>query len=430
MKELFFDNCRRYFGDAYPEFEYKLKEPLTQGIFLNTRKADKETILSLIDFQIKETPYSSQSYYHYSDNIGKTISYELGLIYPQEIAASLSSSYLDLKDIRLIVDMCAAPGGKTINILNRCNNVLCIANDISHSRSLTLSSNLERLGLDNVVITNKDCDTLSEQLAGMADLVILDAPCSGEGMARKYPEIIDNYSNEKVSSCARMQKDLMEDAYRLLNHDGMLIYSTCTYAFAEDEDQVKDFLKRHEDMELLKIDLDSSSRLEGTVKLSPINDTEGQFFAYLHKKGMADKTNIRLLKGTRNKLVESFIADNLILDDYYLYEDRDRFYLSLIPLPDLKNNVIKYGIYAGKIINKRFEPDHNLYRANSLTSKFRYVYDLSDEEYRQFVAGNSIKTKLENHYYQLTYHGLPIGFGKYSDGMIKNKYPKGLRNSI
>ncbi|MBQ6216409.1 MAG: RsmF rRNA methyltransferase first C-terminal domain-containing protein [Erysipelotrichaceae bacterium] len=432
MSEVTFkDRVKEYFGQQSDEFLCLMKEKPTQAFFLNEKKADRKIILSLIDFEIKESPLSDQSFYYEHENIGKTIPYELGIIYPQEIGASLTSKYIDPEDIKTVVDMCAAPGGKTINILNRLNDdVICISNDFSHARASVLSSNIERTGLDNVIVTNKRCEDLADLLQDKADLVILDAPCSGEGMIRKYPQILDTWSLNNIESLAALQSELLEHAYRMLKNGGTLIYSTCTFAFEEDEDQVSSFLERHEDMSLINIDLPSSSRLNGTVKLSFLDHTEGQFFALMRKKGSVTQSSLKPLKTIKDKTAETFIKENLLLDSYYLYKNNEHFYLSLQPLPDMKYNVMKYGICLGEVIKNRFEPAHDLYRANSLKGKYRYTYDLNDREYLDFISGKEIKKDLEDHYYQLTYRGISIGFGKCAKGTIKNKYPKGLRRMI
>ena len=216
----------------------------------------------------------------------------------------------------------------------------------------------------------------------------------------------------------------------MLNDGGQLLYSTCTYAFEEDERQIKDFLNSYPDMKLVKIDIRSSAKLEGTVKLSPLNDTEGQFIALMEKDGTREDASVKYLKPVKEKLVDEFIKENLDLDEYCLYKNNDHFFLSLRLFPDLKYNTPKYGIYAGEIVNKRFEPNHNLYRANSLKGKYRYVYELNDREYDLFISGNVFKADLDNHYYLLTYKGISLGFGKCSNKAVKNKYPKGLRRMI
>ena len=212
--------------------------------------------------------------------------------------------------------------------------------------------------------------------------------------------------------------------YQLLNHIVSL------YAFEEDEDQISSFLEKHSDMSLIPVDLPSSSKLPGTVKLSPLNNTEGQFFALMRKSGIKNDGNLRYMKPVKDRTVEDFLQKNLILDEYYLYKNNDRYYLSLIPLIDLKNNVLKYGINIGEIRNRRFEPNHNLYRANSLRGLYRYRYDLNEEEYTRFISGNEFRADLTNNYYLITYRGHSLGFGKCSSGIMKNKYPKGLRRMI
>ncbi|MBR4484961.1 MAG: RsmF rRNA methyltransferase first C-terminal domain-containing protein [Erysipelotrichaceae bacterium] len=431
MNEVFEKRIKEYFGDKSDLFMSCMKEPCTQAFFINEAKADPETIFSLIDFPYSESKLSKESYYHNHDNIGKSKAYELGLIYPQEIAASLTSKYVDPTGIHLIVDMCAAPGGKSINILNRVkNDVLLISNDVSHNRASILSSNLERLGFDNVIVTNKKCEDLARQVADQADLVILDAPCSGEGMIRKYPEILDTYSIANIESLAKTQSQLLEEAYQMLKQGGQLVYSTCTFAFEEDEDQITSFLEKHNDMKLVPIEMDSVSKLKGTVKLSFLDHTEGQFFALLKKDGEGSSSHLKEMKTVKDKIVEDFIQENLLLDHYYLYKNNEHYYLSLKPMPDMKGNVLRYGIYLGDLIKKRFEPSHHLYRAISLKGKYRYTYDLDGQQYDDFISGKEIKANLDDHYYQLTYKGIALGYGKCAKGTIKNKYPKGLRRMI
>ncbi len=428
---LFEDRIKDYFGNEKERFLSSLKEPSSRSFFLNTLNADAEDIFSLIDFPFQESGICERSYYYEHDNIGKTKAYELGVIYPQDVAASLTSTYFEGMEIPLIVDMCASPGGKTIDVLNRIKgDCLCIANDVSMKRCLNLSSNLERLGLDQTIITNKDTATLSSQLQGMADLVILDAPCSGEGMIRKYPEILDTYSLSNIESLAVIQKELLDQAYEMVKKDGYLLYSTCTYAFEEDEDQIVSFLKRYPDMEIVPINMDSHSKLAGTVKLSPVYGTEGQFFALMKRKSKGEECKTRYLKTVKEKTVEDFLSNDLELNEYYLYRSDDHFYLSKKPLIDLGRNVLRYSVYIGDLVKKRFEPSHTLYRSNSFRKDFRYVYDLDDREYDLFISGNSFPMKGEDHHYLITYKGFSLGYGKCSQGVLKNKYPKGLRRML
>jgi len=431
MNEVFIKQIKSYFPDNWQDYLTLLEQPYHQGLFLNTNKADKKEILDLIDFEIKQSNYNPSSYYHHNDSIGKSKVFDLGLIYPQDIASSFPATFIDYQNIKTVVDLCSAPGGKTINVLNNLNNdVLCIANDINHRRSLELSKNLERLGLDNVIITNKDPNILANQLKNFADLVILDAPCSGEGMIRKYPDILNNYSLDNINQCSIIQKQLLENAYDILNYGGQLLYCTCTYALQEDENQIIEFLNNHDDMELVELNGSNSIYLKGTIKLSPLNDTEGQFICLLRKKGNKLDYKYNHLNTIKDKAVDNFIKDNLNISNYYLYKYNNHFYLSLIPLIDLGNNIIKYGIYLGDIDKNQLQINHHLYRSNSLRPYFKYIYELNDEEYLTYISGNVFKTNNPDQYYLLTYHNHSIGYGINKKGIIKNKYPKGLRRMI
>ena len=429
-KEVFLERAKQYFGEDYDRFVSLINEKQSSGFFINEKKADKDKIFEIIDFSYKESNINNNSYYCLSDSIGKSKAYELGIIYPQDVESSMPVSLLKNNDISLAIDLCAAPGGKSINALNKLNdNCLFISNDVTYSRASILSSNLERCGFTNAIVTSLKPDYLASKYQDLFDLVILDAPCSGEGMIRKYPEILDTYSVSNIENLANIQKDLLEDAYKLLNEGGTLIYSTCTFAFEEDENQVKDFLNRHEDMKLIKHHFDhNSSKLDGAIKLSFLNNTEGQFMAFMKKKGTLISKKYKQKKTSKHKIVEKFIKDNLNIENYYLYNNENNYYLSLIPLIDIEYGLLRYGIYLGELKKDRFEPSHNLYRSNNLS--FKYEYSLNDEEYYKFIRGDELSIDKEDNYYQVTYKGLSLGFGKCAKGKLKNKYPKGLRRVI
>ena len=431
-KELFFDRAKKYFGEDYEKFVSLINEKPKTAFFLNEKKANKEDILKILDFDYKESPLTKTSFYYLNDNIGKTKVYELGLIYPQGVESSLETDFVLKDNIKTVIDLCAAPGGKTINMMNKlADDVLFVANDVSYKRASVLASNLERLGLSNVLVTCLKPDSFLNKYSEKFDLVILDAPCSGEGMIRKYPEILDEYSEENINSLALIQEDLLEVAYSILKKGGQLLYSTCTFAFEEDEMQIEKFLIKHKDMKLINLDIKNNhSILKGAIKLSFLNDTEGQFVSLLRKDGEFIKTNYKYLKTVKNNVVEKFIRDNLDIKDYYLYCENDKYYLSFIPLLDIKKGVLVYGIYLGDLIKDRFAPTHSMYRSNLLKNKFKYIYDLNDKEYFEFVEGKELKLSLSDNYYLLTYKGFACGFGKCSKGALKNKYPKGLRRVV
>ncbi len=418
-KEIFLERCKEYFKEDYDKFISLIDLKPSSGFFLNEKKANKEDIFKLIDFKFENFELNDKSYYSKQESIGKSKAYELGLIYPQDVESSLPISLIENDNISLAIDLCGAPGGKTINAINKLDdNVVFISNDVTLKRASILSSNIERMGFDNCIITSLKPEYLANKYEGIFDLVILDAPCSGEGMIRKYPEILDTYSIANINELACVQKDLLESAYKLLNDGGQLIYSTCTFAKEEDEWQVESFLNRHDDMSLIK----------PCKKMSFLDNTEGQFMALMKKEGTLVSKKFKYKKTVTNKIVESFIKENINIDKYYLYNNDNNYYMSLMPLPSIDSGILRCCIYLGELKKDRFEPSHSLYRINRLN--FKYKYDLNDEEYTKFIKGEELYVSLDNHYYQVTYMSYPLGFGKCSNGQLKNKYPKGLRRMI
>lgn len=416
-KELFYTRAKSYFKDRYQDFLNELNKPQTHGFCINTKKANEEEILKIIDFEYEK--YNQFSFRHNNLSIGKSIAHELGLIYSQGLEASQPCLLPETSKDMLVVDLCAAPGGKTINILNRVDdNSIVISNEYDYSRSKALTSNLERLGYENVIVTSKKTKDLAIILENSCDLVILDAPCSGEGMIRKYPEILDDYSLKNIENLSRLQSELLEDAYKCLKPNGQLLYSTCTFAFEEDEKQIENFLNKHSDIKMIG----------SSIKMSFLDKTEGQFMILLKRNGINELSLPKYRKTISNKLVESFIKNNIYIDKYFLYRQNDYFYLSLIPLYELGNNVIRYGLCLGKIVKDRFEPHHSLYRSNKL--KFKYTYELNDNEYIKYIEGNELSLEYKDCYIQILYKGFPLGYGKVSKNRLKNKYPKGLRRVL
>ncbi len=250
-------------------------------------------------------------------------------------------------------------------------------------------------------------------------------------MIRKYPEILDSYNEENIYDLAKIQSQLLEEAYLLCKDGGYILYSTCTYALEEDEKQIIDFLDKHQDIRLIHNDIDGNRSLfKGCIKLSLLNDTEGQFMALLRKDNADHQNRIKYKKAVKNKMVEEFINEQLNINEYYLYENNDYYYMSLKPLIDLGYGVLRYGICVGNIVNKRFEPHHHFYRANILKDKYKKIIELNDEELNKYLSGLQIDIKGDDGYYLICYKGYSLGFGKLAKGSLKNKYPKGLRRMI
>lgn len=435
INDLFSKRMQDLLGDRYDDFIETLKEKPIRSIYYNTLKASKDVIRTFLDFPVEDSGLNPECDYYETDQIGKTVANDLGLIYPQELSASLPALVLAPKGKKLIVDMCSAPGGKSIDLLNiNREEGLLISNEFDYKRASVLISNLERIGAAQVIVTNKDTKSLSRILKGQANYVLLDAPCSGEGMIRKNPLIMENYGLGNIQKCAALQKELLDDAYAMLKDGGYLVYSTCTYAKEENEDNVAYFLAKYPDMSLLPItnfDYQGSKEYpwgDKVARFTPLDGTEGQFMALFCKHQESSAGRLKYLRTVEQPIVKKFIDDQLDISDYYLYCFDDRYFISLSPLIDLGDRVMRYGIFAGTLKKQVFIPEHHFYRANILKDHYRKVVNLSDEEFTACRQGLSIfRSGLASGYYALFYRGFPFSFAKCTDGELKNKYPKGLR---
>ncbi|MDY6062706.1 MAG: hypothetical protein SPI53_02810 [Erysipelotrichaceae bacterium] len=434
MKQLFYKRMQEYFKDEYKAFETSLNQEAIKTVFIN--KLLGKNIVDDILIKLKKVDIHPLMYHYQHDNIGKTYEYQLGLVYPQELSAGIAPLVLNPKKDSVVLDMCSAPGGKAIQLYNMLDQQgLLIANEYDYQRSLIELSNFERSGFSNFILTSNHSKEVAKELESMVDYVLVDAPCSGEGMVRKMPEIIETYSDDNIKSCIIRQEEILENSYRCLKSGGYLVYSTCTFNIYENELMVKEFLTRHDDLELLDIDINHQRRgivddfeNNKVLRFCFLDGTEGQFISLIHKKGQSQHKTFNYLKTVRNSIVEKFISDHLILDDYYLYQKNDRFYLSLVPLPKINLNIVRAGIFIGTLKQKNFIPEHHLYRAHILKDRFKHVYNLNDKQYQIYLSGNEIEIPSElKGYYLVTYKHYQLGFGKAVDGRLKNKYPKGLR---
>lgn len=239
MHSLFLERMRELLEEEYDSFIATLHQEPVKGFYLNPLKKD---LLSHLDMNyITPHPYIPNGYYfdYQKYPLGKHPYFNCGLYYIQEPSAMVVGSLLDIKEDDYILDMCGAPGGKTCYVASKLSTQgLMIANDIHKLRAGILSENVERFGLKNTIVTNSDPLTLPNTFQGFFDKIILDAPCSGEGMFRKLDGAIEAWSLEKVKECAYIQKNLLDSAYQMLKTNGVLVYSTCTYSIEENEANV------------------------------------------------------------------------------------------------------------------------------------------------------------------------------------------------
>lgn len=408
------------------ELLLSLEKESVHAALLNPKKMSDETFLSLFP-HVKKHPFIPHAFYYDKNEylLGKNIFHDAGAYYLQDPSAMLVAAFLPISKGDYILDMCAAPGGKTIQTAFH-EGVTVVANDISYPRALTLSSNIERMGLGNVMVTAMNLHQFPSSYHHFFDSIILDAPCSGSGMFRKQEEMRLDWTYNKVLECAKTQKELLSLADSFLKPGGHLLYSTCSFSYEEDEAPILDFLNEHEDYELISLPSSPSfyehPSLKGSIHLFPsLYQGEGQFIALLHKKGNKEVTLMK--KGKKDKQNFPFLKDFSLPSLDYLLKNDTLYGLSSY-LPTEKMTVIRYGLEIGEIKKDRFLPSHAL---SHFLSWDRNII-LNEEEVKKYIHGDTLScdTSLSG-YYIATYQGVALGFLKATQGTLKNFYPKGLR---
>ena len=254
MKQDFLDRMKEMLKDEYEQYLNTLDQPAYRGLRVNTLKISAEAFQNLQLFDLKPTPFAEESFYIDSslNGVGNHPSHLSGMIYLQEPSAASAVSVLDPQENDWVLDLCAAPGGKSTQIAARLNNTgFLLSNEIENSRANILLSNMERCGVSEMMVSNASPAALCEQVKGWFDKVLVDAPCSGEGMFKKNAKALEDWSIEHVKACQSRQLHILDSAYQALKQEGVLVYSTCTYAPEENELVIQKFLAAHKDIELV-----------------------------------------------------------------------------------------------------------------------------------------------------------------------------------
>lgn len=411
-----------------------------RGLRVNLLKADIGAIKAL-PFRLIPSETLEEGFVLLDDvcGIGNHPLHMAGLFYMQEPSAMSTIAAADISPGEYVLDMCAAPGGKTTGIAARLGGKgLLIANEIVPSRAKLLCRNVERMGITNCIVTSASPSEFEKCCFSAFDKVIVDAPCSGEGMFRKDPAAILEWSMEHVLACAKRQSNILDSAAMAVRPGGRLIYSTCTFSLEENEGVIEAFMKRRPDFSLI-----SSKRL-----YPHLTRGEGHFVAVLEKGGdPAEKGAIQLdpmqgLRPIRSGAAASFFAEELSDTLGLLAFESKEGYVFLMPErftslktpkgTDIRIPIFSRGVFAGELMKGRFEPSHTLVMA--LGEKFKNQIKLKQgsKELNAFLHGDVLPCD-KNGYtavcVDLEYDDivLPIGFGKASGGQLKNKLPKGLR---
>ncbi len=452
LPEQFLNRMEQMLGEDYPSFLEGYEKAKYRSLRINHRKDPLENVREKAEFCEEPVVWAEGGYYYKEDaQPGKHPFHEAGVYYIQEPSAMAPVTALDAKPGERILDLCAAPGGKSTQIADAMKGEgLLVCNEIHPGRAKILSENLERMGVTNALVVNQEPAYLAERFSKFFDKILVDAPCSGEGMFRKNEEAVQEWSAENVHMCALRQSDIMESAALMLRDGGRMVYSTCTFAPEEDEGTIDRFLKAHPEFSLEEIRRypgmesgrpefipEGSQELTKTVRLWPHKlKGEGHFMALLKKEGDAESIPAPIYR-TEKGMARGDYGEWLEFQKTYLKKSfegtyvkfGDQRYLAPGECPSLQGlRVLRAGLHLGTMKKNRFEPSHAL--ALSLKpEEAGFVLNVNEEQARKYLRGETLMAEGEKGWYLICVEGYSLGFGKLSGGIMKNHYPKGLRKN-
>ena len=451
---------KAFLGNEWDDFLYSYDNNRFQALRFNTLKVqspeERMRILKVLGISSdKRVSWANEAYY-FDENVrpGKHPYHEMWLYYIQEPSAMSAAALLAPKPGMRVLDLCAAPGGKSTQLATYLGDSgLLVSNEINTQRSRILSQNIERMGIKNAIVTNEDSFVLASHFPGFFNAIQVDAPCSGEGMFRKLPEAIEQWSMENVAICAARQKEILDNAAVMLKPGGTIVYSTCTFSKEENEDVIEYFLEKHPDFTLEEMERFWPHKVDG----------EGHFVAKLVRRGSVDTgfksdRQTKKIKNNKNrknetksaltkenmKLLSEFL-DETISDDMAALIKNSRLVMfgeQLYRLPDMEVDikglkVQRAGLHIGEFKKQRFEPSHSLALALKL-SEAKNVVKLTCDNPQTigFFNGQSVMlsdeqaAECKKGWALVCVDGYPAGWGKVNGTQVKNHYPKGLRNKI
>lgn len=449
LPETYISSMKALLGEEFEEYKRSLDEPRAYGLRVNTGKISTEEFLRKTPFSLKPIPWVDNGfYYDPKEPVTRHPHYYAGLYYIQEPSAMVPASCLPIRPGDKVLDLCAAPGGKSTELSARLQGSgLLVANDVSRSRAQGLLKNLERFGAGNILVTSERPEDLLNYFPEYFDKILADAPCSGEGMFRKDPSMIKSWLEKGPESYLPIQREILDCAVQMLKPGGMLLYSTCTFDRREDEDQIAALLKGGE-LKLKSLDHREMFRegfLPGTLRIYPQDVWgEGHFVALLQKKG-GEETTAKSAEEDKEAAgtallpagFVSFAKEHLrgfpsgIGANFDLRQGK----LYLLPkgLPKLRGlKFLRTGLYLGEEKKNRFEPSQAL-AMYLKEGEFSPVLPLSSEDERviRYLKGETIALSGEEERLAglvlVLADGYPLGFGKAAKGTLKNKYNAGWR---
>ena len=469
---------KAFLGNEWDDFLYSYDNNRFQALRFNTLKVqspeERMRILKVLGISPdKKVSWANEAYY-FDENVrpGKHPYHEMGLYYIQEPSAMSAAALLAPKPGMRVLDLCAAPGGKSTQLATYLGDSgLLVSNEINTQRSRILSQNIERMGIKNAIVTNEDSFVLASHFPGFFNAIQVDAPCSGEGMFRKLPEAIEQWSMENVAICAERQKEILDNAAVMLKPGGTIVYSTCTFSKEENEDVIEYFLERHPDFTLEEMERFWPHKVDGEghfvaklVRRGSVNELGADYDVCEDSCNKVEDTGLKADRKTKKsknsknrknetkpaltkenmKLLTEFL-DETISEDMAAWIKNSRLVMfgeQLYRLPDMEVDikglkVQRAGLHIGEFKKQRFEPSHSLALALKL-SEAKNVVKLTwdDPQTTGFFNGQSVMlsdeqtAECKKGWALVCVDGYTAGWGKVNGTQVKNHYPKGLRNKI
>lgn len=464
LPSVFEEKMKHLLGAEYDDYLACYSEPRHYGLRVNTAKISVEDFLKISPWPLKKVPWIHNGFYYDGETYqpAKHPYYFAGLYYLQEPSAMTPADRLPIESGDKVLDVCAAPGGKATELGARLNGTgLLAANDLSSSRAKGLLKNIELMGIGNVLILSEEPGKLIPYFTEYFDKILIDAPCSGEGMFRKDPKMIRAWEEHGPEYFSKIQRSIITQAAQMLKPGGMILYSTCTFSPEENEQTIECLLQQYPDFDVCEIEgyegfshgmpemTDSKDRrLERTVRIFPHHmQGEGHFLALLKKQSDREYTGsaspasgsgIRSVGSGRKKIPEeltAFLSD--ITRDFN--PDRidirgEKVYYMPEDLPALNGlRFLRTGLFLGELKKKRFEPSQ-AFAMNLKKEEYPRILDLavSDERVVKYLKGETLDVEdlvsaKEKGWYLVCVDGYPLGFGKLAGQMLKNKYLPGWR---
>jgi NOL1/NOP2/sun family putative RNA methylase len=444
IPQKFLDTMKELLGSEYTSYEESFQEPKAYGLRVNTAKISVEEFLALTPFALTPVPWTENGfYYREEDAVTKHPHYYAGLYYIQEPSAMIPASRLPIEEGDRVLDLCAAPGGKATELGARLHGTgVLVANDISNSRAKGLLKNLELFGIGNMLVTSETPEKLLRYFTGYFDKILIDAPCSGEGMFRRDPSMVRSWEEHGPEYYSQIQREIVITAEKLLRPGGKMLYSTCTFSTLENEGTIRYLLEECPDLSLIPARWQegfSKGELEGCIRVFPHKVKGEGHFAALLEKEEADTKDSRPGKDKKKKLppeLEDFLKKIPKLSEsmHHIEIREERAYLLPGELPSIRGlRFLRTGLYLGDCKKNRFEPSQALAMWLSMEDYPDHLsFSSEDERVLRYLKGESIflsekEAAGRKGWILVGVDGYPLGWGKIAGETLKNKYYPGWR---